>query len=91
MITEIHAAYLEHWGPNCQNLCRLQSYQTQNRECELAEYHFTIRDTKQNQTLSEYKLSAHSLAIEKGRENKGTAETLVHFFPTTGKFEHSIH
>lgn len=84
MVTEIHTAYLEHWNPNCQYLSRLQSYQALNRECELAEYHFTIRDTKQKQILSEYKLSVHSLAIEKGRQNKDTAGTEVHFFPPLG-------
>lgn len=43
MITQTHAAYLDHWDPNSQYRSRLQSYQTLNRACELAECLFNQR------------------------------------------------
>lgn len=45
-----------------------ECYQALNREYALAEYFLTVRGTKQRQIMSRYRLSAHSLAFEKGRQ-----------------------
>ncbi len=59
--------YLEHWTNQITNQSRMNSYVTLKREYELAEYLVSVRDTKQRQILTKYRLSDHRLAVETGR------------------------
>ena len=62
--------YLEHWDNQTKSQSKLECYLRLNRNYELAEYLYTVRDTKQRQILTKYRLSGHSLAVEKGRYKK---------------------
>ena len=46
---------------------KLECHWALKREYKLADYLSTVRDSKQRQILTKYRLSDHSLAIEKGR------------------------
>ena len=96
-------AYLEHWTNQTKTQNKLNHYLALNHEYKLAEYLFTVRDTKQRQILTKYRLSDHSLAIEKGRHKKswlpteqrvcghcttGEVETEMHFLLKCDKYNH---
>uniref|UniRef100_A0A0E9X4H4 Uncharacterized protein n=1 Tax=Anguilla anguilla TaxID=7936 RepID=A0A0E9X4H4_ANGAN len=70
IIKQTKDAYLEHWNNETKTQNKLNCYLALNREYNLAEYHFSVRDTKQRQILTKYRLSDHTLAIEKGRHKK---------------------
>ncbi|KAI4885658.1 hypothetical protein NFI96_003646 [Prochilodus magdalenae] len=59
--------YLEHWGREIQTQSKLECYRALKTQYGLEEYLLTVRDTKQRQILTKYRLSDHSLAIERGR------------------------
>lgn len=86
--------YLEHWKNQTTSQSRMNFYLTLNREYKLAEYLLSVRDAKQRQILTKYRLSDHTLAVETGRHRKtwlpkedricgncqtGEVETEVHF------------
>ena len=64
--TETKNSYLEHWGKETktQNKC----YRGLNRNYEMAEYLHIVKDIKQRQLLTKYRMSDHTLAIEKARQ-----------------------
>jgi NADH pyrophosphatase NudC (nudix superfamily) len=45
----------------------MNSYLILNRNYELADYLLSVRDVKQRQILTKYRLSDHNLAVETGR------------------------
>ncbi len=59
--------YLEHWDQETKTQSKLQLYRTIKSKYELKEYIQSVKDTKQRQILTKYKLSEHRLAIETGR------------------------
>ena len=48
----------------------MNSYLILNRNYELADYLLSVRDVKQRQSLTKYRLSDHNLAVETGRHRK---------------------
>ena len=52
------------------NQNKLECYLALNREYTVAEYLTTETDTKLRKALTMYRLSEHSLAIEKGRRRQ---------------------
>ena len=94
--------YLEHWDDQTKSQSKLECYLSLKRDYELAEYLSTVRDTRQRQILTKYRLSDHSLAVEKGRYKQawlpreqrlcghcttGEVETEMHFLLYCPKFE----
>ena len=84
------------------NQSKLECYLKLKRNYELAEYRYTVKDTKQRQIFTKYRLSDHSLAIETGRYNKSwlprdqricghcmtaEVETEMHFLHHCNKFK----
>ncbi|XP_051280203.1 uncharacterized protein LOC127376873 [Dicentrarchus labrax] len=67
IIAQCKESYLDHWEETTKIQSRLECYLALKRDCELAEYLFTVRDRKQRQILTNYRLSDHKLAIETGR------------------------
>ena len=63
-------SYLTHWTEATQKQSKLECYRALNREYTVAEYLSTVRDPKQRKILTRYRLSEHSLAIEKGRHRQ---------------------
>jgi transposase len=66
-------SYLQHWKNKTKSQNRLNCYLALNREYELADYLYSVSDTKQRQILTKYRLSDHQLAIETGRHKKDMA------------------
>ena len=60
-------SYQEYWNDLTKTQNRLDCYRALKTDYKLAEYLFSVRDTKQRQILTKYRLSDHRLAIEKGR------------------------
>lgn len=86
-------SYLQHWKNETKSQSRLNCYLTLNREYELADYLYSVRDTKQRQILTKYRLSDHQLAIETGRHKKTwlPKEERVCGHCTTGEVETEMH
>ncbi len=63
-------AYLEHWTNQTKTQNKLTCYLALNHQHIFAEYLLTVRDPKQRQILTKYRLSDHSLAIENGPHKK---------------------
>ena len=59
--------YLTHFKDLTIELSKLECYLTLNREYNVAEYLTTVTDTMLRKYLTMYRLSEHSLAIERGR------------------------
>ena len=70
IIKHIKNSYLDHWDKETQSQNKLNCYRALNREYTEAEYLFSVRDTKQRRILTKYRLSDHTLAIERGRYKK---------------------
>ncbi|MGH0192630.1 UNVERIFIED_CONTAM: hypothetical protein FKN15_020198 [Acipenser sinensis] len=96
--------YLKHWDTETKSQNKLDCYQALKRDYTLAEYRSTVRDTKQRQILTKYRLSDHSLAIEKGRHRQtwlpkeerlcghcetGEVETEMHFLTHCEKYKNT--
>ncbi len=93
--------YIEYWKETTKTQSKLQSYLTLKREYTLANYLSTIKCPKLRKMLTTYRLSEHSLAIEKGRHrqswlpqeerlcsqcDRGQVETEVHFLTSCPKY-----
>ena len=68
IINEAKEDYLKHWTNQTSNQSRMNSYVILNRK--LADYLLSVRDVKQRQILTKYRLSDHNLAVETGRHRK---------------------
>jgi hypothetical protein len=62
--------YLTHWKEFTKKRSKLECYVTPNREYTVAEYQTTVTEPKVSTFLTMYRLSEHSLAIEKGRRRQ---------------------
>ena len=93
--------YLDHWQSEIKTQSKLECYRTIKTNYELEEYLFTVRDIKERQILTKYRLSDHNLALEIGRRRQswlpreqricghctaGEVETEVHFLLQCDKY-----
>ena len=62
--------YLTHWKESTKKQSKLECYLALNREYTVAEYLTTVTDPKLRNALTMYRLSEHSLAIEKGHRRQ---------------------
>ena len=62
--------YMTYWKETTQSQSKMECYLTLKREYTFAEYLSTVNDPKLRKTLTRYRLSEHSLAIEKGRHRQ---------------------
>ena len=71
----------------------MQCYLALNRQYTVADYLSTVTDQQLKQTLTKYRLSEHSLAIEKGRYRKNwlPAEQRLCKHCTTSEPETELH
>ena len=66
----------------------MNSYLILNRYYELADYLVSVRDVKQRQILTKYRLSDHYLAVETGRHRKAEkVEAEEHFLLHFKKYD----
>ncbi len=94
--------YIEYWKETTKTQSKSQCYLTLKREFTLANYLRTIKCPKLRKIMTIYRLSEHSLAIEKGRHRQswlpqedrlcsqcdtGQVETEVHFLTSCPKYE----
>ncbi|XDV45306.1 hypothetical protein PO909_013424 [Leuciscus waleckii] len=93
IIKQSKNTYLEHWDQETKTQSKLQFYRNLKSNYELEEYLQSVRDTKQRQILSKYRLSEHSLAIETGRHRKSwlPREQRVCVHCRTGEIETETH
>lgn len=95
--------YINYWTSTTKMQSKLQCYLALNRQYTVAEYLSTVTDEKLRKTLTMYRLSDHSLAIETGRHRQTwlpredrlcelcphrQAETETHFLLHCSKYEH---
>ena len=59
--------YITNWNTQTKTQSKMQCYLDLKREYRLADYLTTVTNTKYRNTLTKYRLSEHSLAIETGR------------------------
>ena len=59
---------IAYWGTQAQS--KIQCYLALNQQYTMANYLTTVTDQNLRKTLTKYRLSQHSLAIEKGRHRK---------------------
>ena len=62
--------YLTHWEERTKKQSKLEWYLALNREYTAVKYLTTVTDPNLRKDLSMYRLSEHSLAIEKGRHRQ---------------------
>lgn len=62
--------YLTHWKESTKNQSKLECYLALNREYSVADYLTTVTDPKLRKSLTMYRLSEHSLAVERGRHRQ---------------------
>lgn len=62
--------YINYWTSKTKTQSKLQCYLALNRKYTVAEYLSTVTDEKLRKTLTMYRLSDHSLAIETGRHRQ---------------------
>ena len=62
--------YLAHWKEATKNQSKLECYLALNREYTTAGYLTTVTDPKLRKSLTMYRLSEHSLAVERGRHRQ---------------------
>ena len=67
IITKEKEKYKTNWNDITCSQHQLETYLTLNRQYTVAEYLTTVTDINQRKTLTMYRLSDHSLAIEKGQ------------------------
>ena len=93
IITQCKETYLEHWEEETKSQSRLECYLALERDYKLAEYLSTVRDRKQRQILTKYRLSDHQLAIETGRHKKSwqPKENRICGHCSTGEVETEMH
>ena len=61
---------LTHWKELTKKQSKLECYLALNREYTVAEYLTTVTDPNLRKALTMYRLSEHSLAIEKGHHRQ---------------------
>ncbi len=91
--TEKHK-YITHWTNSIKNQHKLECYSALNREYTMASYLSAVTGVKLRKTLTMYRLSEHSLAVETGQSRHtwlshedrlcshcmlGVTETELHF------------
>uniref|UniRef100_A0A9J8AFQ2 ribonuclease H n=1 Tax=Cyprinus carpio carpio TaxID=630221 RepID=A0A9J8AFQ2_CYPCA len=94
--------YVTHWTNTIKNQHKLECYSALNREYTMANYLSTVTDVKLRKTLTMYRLSEHSLAVETGRRRQtwlsheerlcshcilGEIETELHFLTDCPKYQ----
>ena len=94
IITKQKENYITYWKNITKTQSKLESYLALNRQYTVADYLTTVTDPKLRKTLTRYRLSDHSLAIETGRHrqtwlpredrlcslcSRGQVETELHF------------
>ncbi len=99
--TEKHK-YIIHWTNTIKNQHKLECYSALNREYTAAIYLSTVSDVRLRKTLTMYRLSEHSLAVETGRRRQtwlsredrlcsqcmlGVTETELHFLTECTKYK----
>ncbi|XP_056588353.1 uncharacterized protein LOC130408891 [Triplophysa dalaica] len=62
--------YTTYWTNTTKNQHKLECYSALNREYTIASYLNTVSDVRLRKTLTRYRLSEHSLAIETGRRRQ---------------------
>ena len=101
-ITQQKQNYMTHWETQTQTQSKLECYLALNRKYTVAEYLTTVKNNKMRKTLTKYRLSEHSLAIETGRRRQTwlpreerlcshcdteEIETELHFLTKCNKYE----
>ena len=66
----VYKVFLDEWKKNIQRFPILRSYKLYKSAFKLEDYLFQIRDFKLRRYLSQFRLSSHTLNIEKGRHCK---------------------
>ena len=66
----IKEIYITYWKETTKTQNKLKCYLTLKRNFILANYLSTVKDPKLRKALTMYRLSEHSLAIEKGRHRQ---------------------
>uniref|UniRef100_A0A8K9V0N5 Reverse transcriptase domain-containing protein n=1 Tax=Oncorhynchus mykiss TaxID=8022 RepID=A0A8K9V0N5_ONCMY len=95
--------YLTHWKELTKKQSKLECYLALHREYTAAEYLTTVTDPKLRKALTMYRLSEHSLAIEKVRRRQtwlsredrlcahcpqNEVETVLHFLTSCPMYDH---
>uniref|UniRef100_A0A671YR74 ribonuclease H n=1 Tax=Sparus aurata TaxID=8175 RepID=A0A671YR74_SPAAU len=103
IITKEKEKYTTYWNDITRSQHKLETYLTLNRQYTVAEYLTTVTDQNLRKTLTMYRLSDHSLAVEKGRHHQtwlpredrlcchcdeGAIETELHFLTQCHKYRH---
>ena len=70
IITKEKEKYITYWNDITRSNHKLETYLTLNRQYTVAEYPTTVTDKNLRKTLTMYRLSGHSLAVEKGRHHQ---------------------
>ena len=68
--TQSKQNYIVYWETQAQTQSKMQCYLALNRQYTVAKYLTMVTDQNLRKTLTKYRLSEHSLAIEKGRHRK---------------------
>ena len=94
---------MTHWKELTKKQSKLECYLALHREYTAAEYLTTVTDPKLRKALTMYRLSEHSLAIEKGRRRQtwlsreerlcahcpqNEVETELHFLTSCPMYDH---
>ena len=94
--------YTNYWNIQTQNQNKLECYLALKRQYTVADYLTTVKNDKLRKTLTKYRLSEHSLAIETGRHrqtwlpreerlcshcDKQEIETELHFLIQCDKYQ----
>lgn len=61
---------IAYWETQAQTQSKMQCYLALNRQYTVANYLTMVTDQNLRKTLTKYRLSGHSLVIEKGRHRK---------------------
>ena len=103
IINQQKQKYENYWLETTKTQSKLNCYLALNRQYTVAEYLSTVTDNKVRKTLTMYRLSEHSLAIERGRYrqtwlpredrlcshcSQGVVETELHFLTACDKYKH---
>ena len=95
--------YISYWQTQTKAQSKMQCYLALNRQYTIADYLSMVTDQQLKRTLTKYRLSEHSLAIEKGRHRKtwlpaeqrlcshctlNEPETELHFLTKCEKYKH---
>ena len=76
IINQVKEDHLEHWTNQTSNQSRMNSYLILNRNYELADYLLSVRDVKQRQSLTKYRLSDRQTQKDLAAEGTQTVWSL---------------